>query len=200
LSAKVDTVTLDGLARLLEQFKDSGNLRALIASYLDQIQALEDAAYPIFAQRNLTNAVGHRLDGIGQIFNVFRGGRSDADYRLAIQGEIAVLLSNGTGDDILNIVQLFVQMGTPAYYFLEMFPKTVYLRAINHALTVDPALVTNMLKRAVSAATKMLYVYSLYDDSATFSMSSLATSSETSSTLGMADDAQTTGGHFANSL
>jgi hypothetical protein len=200
MSAKVNTVTADGLARLLQQFEGSVKLRAWIGSYLNQIQALEDAAWPILGERSLAAATGHRLDGVGQIFQVFRGGRNDTDYRLAIQAEIAILLSTGTAEDLLEIAQLMIVMGTPDYFLTEYFPKSVYLRPINHILVQDAAFVTAMLKRSVSAATTLLFVYALSADTAVFRLSSQVSSSETSALLGMADTAQTTGGHLANSL
>jgi hypothetical protein len=200
MSAKVDTVTADGLELLLEQFRGSEKLRALLSSYLDRIQDLEDAAWPIFAERSIDNATGHRLDGIGQIFKLARGGRNDADYRLALKGEMAIQRSTGVAEDLLTIAEWLIQMTPPDYELVEYFPKSVYLRPVNHILVQDPVFVTSSLKRSVSAATQMLFVYSLYLDADTFTLSTQASASDSSTTTGMAPDNQSTGGHFANSL
>lgn len=194
------TIVADGLEQMLDQFNESVKLRALAASYLQSIQNFEDAAYPILAERGINNATGDRLDGIGQIFNVARGGRDDTDYRLALILELAILQSNGTEADLLTIAQLLVQMATANYEFLEYFPKTVYIRPVNHVLLQDPMLVTTGLKRSVSASTEMLFVYSFRVDSLTFQCSSQPATVETNPNLGLSNDTKTTGGHLAQSL
>lgn len=138
MSDQDTTITADGLAQMLEQFKGSGNLRLLASSYLDQAQAFEDAVWPLLNERSLANATGDRLDGIGEIFDTPRGGQNDADYRLTLQTEIGVLLSRGTEADLLTIAQLLIQMTTPDYEFTEYFPKSLYLRPVDFPLAPEP--------------------------------------------------------------
>lgn len=199
MSDQNTTITADGLARLLDQFDGSINLRLLAASYLDQAQALEDAAFPILTERSIDNMTGDRLDGLGSIVDVARGGRNDADYRLALKGELAVLQSTGTIEDLIAIAILIVQVTGDDYDVVEYFPKTLYMRPIG-VIGVDPLLATSMLKRAVSAATRLLFVYAEWDDSVVFTLSSQASTSESSALLGLANLSQTTGGHLSQSL
>lgn len=199
MSAKDTTITADGLAQMLDQFKESVNLRLLAASYLDQAQALEDAVWPLLNERSLANATGDRLDGIGEIFDTPRGGQNDADYRLTLQAEIGVLLSQGTEADLLTIAQLLIQMTTPDYEFTEYFPKSVYIRAIGVILDADGLRIASALKRSVSAGTTMLFVFAEYTESVVFTMSSQAATSESSALLGLANLSQTTGGRLAQS-
>jgi hypothetical protein len=201
MSTKVDTVTVDGLELLLEQFQGSEKLRALLSSYLGRIQDLEDAAWPILGERNIDNATGHRLDGLGQIFNLARGGRNDTNYRLALKAEMAIQRSTGVAEDLLAIAEWLIQMTPPDYELVEYFPKSVYLRPVDFFLAAqDPLFITSSLKRSVSAGTQMLFVYSLHLDAYTFTLSTQASASDSSTTTGMAPDDQSTGGHLANSL
>jgi len=193
------TITADGLARLLDQFDGSINLRLLAASYLDQAQALEGAAFPILTERGIDNMTGDRLDGLGSIVNEARGGRNDADYRLALKGELAVLQSTGTAEDLIAIAVLVLQVSGDVYDVVEYFPKTFYIRPVG-PIGVDPIFATSMLKRAVSAATRLLFVYSLVSESIVFTLSSQASTSESSALLGLANLSQTTGGHLSQSL
>lgn len=198
MSDKNTSIREIGLARLLQQFEGSVNLNELIGTYLDQVQAIEDAAWPLLGERSLDNATGDRLDGLGAIFNVRRGGRDDDAYRLRLKAEILVLASNGTAEEILEIAQAVIQMAVPNYTLLEYFPKTVYIRPVNHVMTIDPITVGKALRRSVSAATRMLFVASFFPDAESFTLSSQASASETSALLGLADDAQTTGGRLVN--
>lgn len=177
--------TATGLLQLLSQFDGSPNLRDLASSFLDQAQALEDAAHPLLAERSLDNMTGHRLDGFGQVVAVMRAGRTDEEYRTRLRAELAILLSNGLAEDLLNIAQLLIQMTTADYELVEYYPKTIYIRPVDHVLTSDPVAVGSQLRRAVSAATEMLFVYSLFDDSETFTLSSQGATVETSTALGL---------------
>jgi len=197
--------TEEGLDRLLDQFDGSVNLRLLAASYLQQAQDLEDAAWPILAERGLANMTGDRLDGLGDNIGLKRSGRDDDDYRIAITAELMVLRSNGTADELIAIltVLFLIHPTSIDIEFLELFPKTVYFRLVNLPMIFLPAgtadRVADTLRRAVSAATELLYVFSMRVDNETFTLSSQGAVTESSSAMGLADVSQTTGGHLAQS-
>ena len=186
MSDKNEDITTLGLSRLLDQFGDSTNLRSLLTSYLDQAQALEDAAHPLLGERDIDQMTGDRLDGLGQITKQFRSGLDDDDYRQQLKAELAVLRSQGTAEEILTIAQLLIEMATADYELIEHHPKALYLRPVDHVLTQDPAIVAAKLRRAVSATTDMLFVYALQADAATFTLSSQGAAVDTSSALGLA--------------
>lgn len=96
--------TAQAKARLLQQYKDKPRLNAVLAAYVDQIQEVEDALYPVIAARMLDSATGSTLDAIGTYFNVARQGLNDADYRNVIYGTIAVQSSDTTVETLLNCV------------------------------------------------------------------------------------------------
>jgi hypothetical protein len=98
--------TTEALANLLEQFKNSPKLAALLTSYVDQIQDLEDAIYGLLQGRWLDYAEGDQLDGLGSIVGENREGRTDSDYRLAIRVRILINLCEGTPEQIIEIFEL----------------------------------------------------------------------------------------------
>ena len=185
----------EGLDRLLDQFKGSPDLLALATSYLEQVQTLEDAAWPLLAERGIDNMTGDRLDGLGEILGHSRGGRSDAVYRLALKGELAVLQSEGTAEEMIALAQLLIQMPTADYEVIEYWPKGFYIRPVDHVLTQDPALIGTMLDRAISAATTMSFVYSFFADAVTFTLADEGAVSEIDGLLGLGD-AITGGGPY----
>jgi hypothetical protein len=93
-------------AHLLEQFKASTNLRALLDTYVSQIQDIEDALYGLLLGRWLDNAEGVQLDGLGDIVGEARQGRTDTDYRLAIRVRIKINLCEGAPEQIIEIFVL----------------------------------------------------------------------------------------------
>jgi len=188
MSDKNDQVTALGLSRLLDQFGDSTNLRALASSFLNQVQAFEDAAHPLLLERDIDQMTGDRLDGLGRVVLQFRSGLDDDGYRQQLKGELAVLRSQGTAEEILTIAQLLVEMATADYEAREYYPKGFYVRPVDHILLQDAAVIGAKLRRAVSATTDMLFVYSLYDDDDTFRLSSQGATVETSTSLGLSTE------------
>jgi hypothetical protein len=190
-----------GLDRLLDQFDGSVNLRLLASSYLDQVQGFEDIAYQLINAKSLAVVSGNQLDGLGQIVNVTRSGRSDEDYRLRIRAELAILTSQGSTEDLITVARLLLLMASPPpLEIVEYDPKTVYMRPTDTEIDEADALVAGpLLRRTVSAATEMLFVYSEYPDATTFTLSSQGATTESSASLGLADVSQTTGGHLSGS-
>jgi hypothetical protein len=181
------THTATGLDRMLDQFDGSVNLRLLASSYLDQAQSLEDVAYQLINARSLAIVSGYQLDGLGQIVNVPRSGRNDTDYRLRIRAELAVLLSQGSLEDLIAVLQLLIGMPSPPSIQIdEYYPKAIYMRARNFVVDEDPVMIASLLRRAVSAATYLQFIYTTVeaDDDDLFRFSDTNGTSETSSSHG----------------
>lgn len=92
--------------RLLEQFKDKPNIEALLKGWMKGVQTTEDSLFDLLNNRSIQTAFGIQLDYIGKIVGIKRGGRSDSSYREAIQLQILINTSEGTPDDILEILSL----------------------------------------------------------------------------------------------
>jgi len=182
-----DAHTVTGLDRMLDQFDGSVNLRLLASSYLDQAQSFEDVAYQLINARSLAIVSGDRLDGLGQIVNVPRNGRTDEDYRLRIRAELAILLSQGTTEDLIGVLRLLLGLSSPPDIQIdEYYPKSIFMRARDFIVTEDPDMVTALLRRAASAATNLQFIYTTTesDDDDLFRFSDTNGTSETSSSHG----------------
>jgi len=182
--------TSEALLRLLTTLQGAPEVEALAAAYLDRCQELEDAAHPMLVQRSIEDSVGDRIDRIGAIVGIPRGGREDDDYRLRVRAEIAILNSDGTEDAITTVVQLLTGQTDPKdISFDESFPKAVTLRARDTAVggfDVDQDAILTLLRRAISAATEVDYVYSWNEalDTNIFHFSNTADTTEAAATYG----------------
>ncbi len=93
-------------ALLIEHFKNSPNLKAVIKAYIDQLQEIEAMMFQLLEERDLTSAVGSQLDVLGEILGRPRNGLSDADYRSFLNAQIVVNFGSGTLEDVRNAIQL----------------------------------------------------------------------------------------------
>lgn len=96
----------EALARLLQQYKDQPNIAKFIGIYATQVQELEQIIHDMFTNRMLNDSVGIQLDRLGEIVGVARQGFADNEYRVLILVKIGQNSSQGTPEDVINIVKL----------------------------------------------------------------------------------------------
>lgn len=89
-------------ARLTQQWKTSTNILALLDAISEQVQAAEDALYPLLLLTDIDTMTGDALEQIGELVNEPRNGATDADYRVAIRSKIALICGSGTPDNLLD--------------------------------------------------------------------------------------------------
>lgn len=106
LATKITTHVQDALKRLLQQYKGQPRITAILTSFVDQIQDLENAVYDLDAGRQIQNAIGAQLDGIGEIVGIERNGLDDQTYLVFIYGKIGENTSDTTKDKIIAITLL----------------------------------------------------------------------------------------------
>jgi hypothetical protein len=139
----IDHVTR-GLSRLPEQFKESENFKHLLQIFLEEIQEIEDTLEAVKFQRNIDNAEGVQLDGIGDILGKLREGMSDSDYRLTLKVQQILNAGEGQYDTVLRLwrtlldstgatvteefpagIALFSDVGTPTLNQLDTLIKAL---------------------------------------------------------------------------
>jgi len=103
------------LELLLEQYKYSDNMVAMISAFNDQMTEVESALFEIRDEFYLDTAVGVQLDTIGTIFNELRKGRTDTEYRAEIRRKGATFLS-GRPEDIITQLKVLYNATTADYY------------------------------------------------------------------------------------
>lgn len=108
-----------GLKRLLEQYKNKPNIKALIEIYSIQIQEIENEIIQMRVNRFITNAVGKQLDNFGEIVGQPRLGFSDEFYRVLLYAKIGQNISQGLPEQIIALFKLFTNGSTVQYMNLN---------------------------------------------------------------------------------
>lgn len=72
------------LSLLMEQYKDSPNLQAVISGILEQGNAIEEAMQELYTLLSIQQAEGVQLDVIGRLVGVARGAQDDETYRFVL--------------------------------------------------------------------------------------------------------------------
>lgn len=119
----------------INQFQDSSNLEGLITIYVNEIQDLENAIIQILEDTLIDTAVGINLDHIGDIVGEERQTRSDDQYRPAIKTRIKLNLSNGTHENIIELIKAIAGESL-SVRIIERYP------AAFEALIDDPIIIS----------------------------------------------------------
>lgn len=134
---------------VLEQYKGSPRLRALIDAFLAQCDDLERAWFEILAALNVTEAVGPALDYIGSLVGVDRvPGQTDNAYRVRIlQGNYSEGLP--TMEALRTI--LLLASGAPSVGIFPDWPAGQYV-VFTGPVTMDVSEVFDSLTSGVMMA------------------------------------------------
>lgn len=134
---------------VMEQYKGSTRLRALINAFLAQCDDLEQAWFEILSALNITDAVGPALDYIGALVGVDRvPGQTDDAYRVRIlQGNYSEGLP--TMEALRTI--LLLASGAPSVGIFPDWPAGQYV-VFTGPVTIDVTAVFDSLTSGVMMA------------------------------------------------
>jgi len=160
LTKTIDHVS-EALEYLLEQFKGKPKFEALITSYINQIQDLEDAYFQLLGDRLPADAAeGVQLDGLGGIVGEPRNGRSDTDYRVGIESRILLNLSSGQPEALICLLNCSNCNG--GVELTEYFPAAMVARSRSELPSEDEAQrLANLLQEGKAAGVKAHFQYGL---------------------------------------
>lgn len=96
------------IERLLKQWREGPNLRALCSVLGTRYDEFRTAAVAVLDGFDLDTAVGEQLDMIGAVVDLPRLGDDDTRYRLALRVWALAMASHGWADEILTIVRTFI--------------------------------------------------------------------------------------------
>lgn len=179
----------EGLALLTSQLKGKPVVAALLTSWLDQAQELEDAIWELYALA-IDDSSDDALDQLGVVFRQPRpDGLSDALYRRVLNALVVALKSSGTGDDLLNAANAMITAW--AFTLVEAFPATVLIEP-TAAPSVPTATMMSVLRRVKSAGVGLQLIDVPSGD--TFAFSSTGDTPEASATRGFSDTTMVAGG------
>lgn len=134
LTKKTDHETA-ALNMLPEQFKNSTNLRKLIAALIGPelsstwaVQELENVFWQLFYSLWLDTAEGQQLDGLGEHVGEGRLSPDDVEYLGALKLKVAINVSKGEGNRLIEIASVLA--GAPYIHLTERYPAAVHIVAI----------------------------------------------------------------------
>lgn len=135
--------------RLRQMFKGQPGMEGLLDLIDQEVQTLENVFFDLMDKRSLYVAEGIVLDGWGIILNTSRNGLSDADFRLILLGQVAVNVSRGTPEDLINVFKLFTR---PQYVsLLEVYPANLQLTTVGGTPIGSIADIKSAVRRAAPA-------------------------------------------------
>jgi hypothetical protein len=168
------------LARLTSSYINQPNVRALVWSYMQPAQDLENVLFDVIQSRILKTATLYALpttntilDTIGTLVGVPRGGLSDSDYIVLIYLGIAVNRATGAIGNWSGFAKI-LQGYYSALYYLDGV-ASVYFGLWD--LTLSPVTIGAILERALGNGIGGVFAYSVWPDGDDFSFSSVHDSS-----------------------
>jgi hypothetical protein len=95
----------DGLAAPIHDLRKP-RLQALLGSYLQEVQELEDAYWDLYLRTMIRDAAGQALERLGALVGQPRQNRTDSVYRIWILARALVLRSSGRPEELLRIARM----------------------------------------------------------------------------------------------
>lgn len=153
---QITTHEADAKARLPEQFKDKTVINAVVGAIGLEMQDLEDAIFPMFDLLDISTMIGAQLDGIGDILTEPRDGKSDANYRLALDAKAARITASGTPE---QLIERMIQLASATGVLYEgVYPGKVRLTPTTGELPVN---LFNALEAAAPTGVKVIVAETL---------------------------------------
>ena len=136
---------------LITQFKNKVSIRALIETYVKQIQDIEAVFCQLLEDVRVDTATGVTLDNIGTIVAEARNGRTDSAYRTALFAKIRTLSSQGTIEDIIQVLEAATGGGV-IVTITEVFPARAVIEVDQTVTTpLSTEQIVNLLQLASPA-------------------------------------------------
>lgn len=102
---QINDFTARLLALLPSQFANALNLRALVESFGEECQLIEDTLWSLIDQVAIDTATGVQLDNIGAIVGLERTSVTDDTYRQHLRAFILANRSDGRANALIEIAQ-----------------------------------------------------------------------------------------------
>jgi hypothetical protein len=149
-----------GVDRLIERYRKP-RTSALLASWLTEVQAAEDALWQLYVERSLATAEGAQLDVLGSIVGQPREERSDDVYRVWISARNLVSRSSGRATELVAIARKLVPppADVGAVRLEEYYPAALTIR-ITSPVTLELGYqIAHMLFLAKAGGVKLQMIW-----------------------------------------
>lgn len=183
-----------GVALLLDQYKEKPRLEAWIRSFLDEVQEAEDMLVAVALSRDVDTAEAAQLELLGRVVGQERVGDTDDVFRLFIKVRIRINRSHGKAVDIIEVGRLATDGRTSKFY--PLYPASYVLDVIEPLdATLAPlaAYIASLLAEATAAGVESSLHWSDDPEDETFAFAT-GDEEELDEDRGFADDDGTTGG------
>jgi hypothetical protein len=118
------------------QFKEKPNIEGLAQAFSLDLQEFETSLEALINDVGLETASGVQLDGIGEILDVQRAGRTDDIYRTRLFAAVLQYTSSGRWEQVIQGFKLLTQ--ADAVQGGEVYPGSVTLAAVGaDPITID---------------------------------------------------------------
>lgn len=148
-----------GLNRLPSQFQGKPIVEGVLKSYLEQLELAQLDIFAILNGRGISTAIGAQLDLIGKIVGEARKGRTDEPYRQALYLRIFINNSEGTPNDLIQLLKISTQASATGYW--EHYPASVHLLTNG---TIDSSLPSSLKKAAPAGVGDIRVYHNPYND------------------------------------
>jgi hypothetical protein len=146
--------TEEGLSRLLSQLKDKPNIDGILRAYLKEVTRTQSDSLSLLDSFDIETAYGFILDNLGRVVDSKRLGRGDESYRQAIKNRIYLNSSEGTPNQLIQILQLL--SGDDTVKFFEHLTFNPKFFSISSLISRDMA---QTLKESSVATTSEVGIY-----------------------------------------
>ncbi|HEY3484900.1 MAG TPA: hypothetical protein VGK49_05915, partial [Ilumatobacteraceae bacterium] len=106
LPEQIEQHTELGILTLTPDKWGKPRIAALLAAFLDRVQALEDDLFQIMVDRELPEADLVRLKVLGKLIGQPRFGLAEEDYRTVLQARGLANVSKGTARDVFGVLDV----------------------------------------------------------------------------------------------
>jgi hypothetical protein len=134
------------IERLLTQYKSTPNLKAILASFIEQAQGIEDMMQGFEPGLGLPTAIGQQLDNLGVTLGQPRQGVDDDTYRILLYTKIVQNFSEGNIETLIDIYS--VLMGSSTIILQEIYPAGFMMMAIDPAPIGEEDLIALAIQEA----------------------------------------------------
>ena len=184
-------------ARILSQYREKPKLVALVMTLAAAVQEIEAALFDVIDQTAVGTAVGSWLDQLGNIVGEERGGVGDVLYRRYINARIAANGSEGTLENIIDVIEAWYGSPFPDLRLAELGRMNVEIDLADPDVTAESVDRLIKLLRDTRAAGVGLELFWQQDAGTKIFTFSSSSSVETSALLGFGDSSNpATGGQL----
>ena len=145
---KINSYLAIGNEKLLQQYKGKENFQKLLTIFARQFDELEDSLFQLYLLRWLNSAEGQQLDNLGYNLSTTRQGLSDDDYRQILYGRIGQYNSDGSINDIIDVVKLMTN--ADLIVLNDVFPAKIILNIIGISLIINEDFLKETINGAVA--------------------------------------------------